>query len=51
MRRLMPGPLVAEPEGWQDVQEAPAPGPRLCTLIWMRMSSGDALAYSTNTSQ
>src|SRR5215471_915768 len=26
-------------------------GPRLHTLIWMRMSSGACLAYSTNTSK
>src|SRR3982074_1800222 len=26
-------------------------GPRLATLIWMRVSSGDSLAYSTNTSK
>ena len=28
-----------------------ASGPRLWTVIWIRMSSGDALAYSTNTSK
>ena len=28
-----------------------ASGPRLCTVIRIRMSSGDALAYSTNTSK
>src|SRR5271157_623517 len=28
-----------------------ASGPRLLTLIWMRTSSGDCLAYSTNTSK
>ena len=29
----------------------PASGPRLWTLIWIRMSSGDSLAYSTKTSK
>src|SRR5208337_4088826 len=28
-----------------------ASGPRLLTLIWMRMSSGDCLAYSVKTSK
>ena len=28
-----------------------ASGPRLWTVIWIRMSSGDAFAYSTNTSK
>jgi hypothetical protein len=45
-----PRPTVAEPKGWQQMKVG-GTGPRLCTLIRTRMSSGDSLAYSTNTSK
>ena len=47
---IAPRPVVAEPEGGQEVELAGS-GPRLCTVIWMSMSSGAALAYSTKTSK
>ena len=34
-----------------STSSAAGSGPRLHTVIWMRMSCGEALAYSTNTSK
>ena len=46
-----PGPGIAKPQRRQEMQRSPSPAPRFATVMWMRMSFGDALAYSTNTSK
>ena len=40
LRRSLPGPGVAEPERRQHVQACAASGPRLATVMRIRMSSG-----------